>query len=564
MKDMKIGKRLIIGFIIVAVIASISGIVSIFTGASSDKGYSDAIVNFGFAQGDIGKAMLVMADSHRCTRDIVSYTDQKYIDAAKKKSAEDSAKYKEYTAAVEKTLISEDAKAIYATIGDALDKYTAKRDEILKIGDTTDEARSNQARIMLVEELDPLYDDLYSDWTDIMAAKVDTGTELSNSLTTQSRVVMLITIILTVTAMVVAIILGVFISKGISDPIQACVARLNHLAEGNLTDPVPEIHTKDETGMLANATRTIVTALKMIIDDEAYLLGEMAGGNFDIHSKNAEVYIADFKPLLASMQEINTGLSDALGQINETSSQVTAGSEQVAQGAQSLAEASTDQSSSVEELSATMQEISDKVQQTAANAQEGSAQSSVASGEVQKCNVQMENMVGAMNEIQAASKEISNIIGAIEDIASQTNLLSLNAAIEAARAGDAGRGFAVVAEEVRKLAGESSAAVQNTSQLIDRSIQAVEKGIGIANETAASMAIVVEKAGSVAGTIDVIANAANGQAESISQIMIAVNQISDLIQSNSATSEESSAASEELLAQAQVMKELVGRFKLKA
>ncbi|MEG1876145.1 MAG: HAMP domain-containing methyl-accepting chemotaxis protein [Lachnospiraceae bacterium] len=564
MKDMKIGKRLIIGFIIVAVIASISGVVSIFTSANSDKGYSDAITNYGFAQGDIGKAMLALADSRRCVRDIVSYTDAKYIDAAKAKNEENVAKYAEYTAAVEKTLVTEEAQAQYKVAQEALALYNVKKEEVLKLGDTTDEASSNRARIMMAEELDPLYDEVYAAWTEIMRIKVDRGTELSDSLTEQSRMIMVLSIVLTVASMVIAVVFGIFISRGISNPIQACVTRLNHLAEGNLTEPVPEIQTKDETGMLADATKTIVTTLQSIIADEDYLLGEMGNGNFDVHSKTELSYVGDFQPLLLSMEKINESLSDALGQINETSGQVTAGSEQVAQGAQSLAEASTDQSSSIEELSATMQEISEKVQQTATNAQEGSDQSDAASVEVKKCNVQMDNMVDAMNEIQAASKEISNIIGAIEDIASQTNLLSLNAAIEAARAGDAGRGFAVVAEEVRKLAGESSEAVQNTAQLIERSIQAVEKGIGIANDTAASMTIVVDKAQSVASTINIIANAANGQAESIAQIMIAVNQISDLIQSNSATSEESSAASEELLAQAQVMKELVGRFTLKA
>ncbi|MEG1848012.1 MAG: HAMP domain-containing methyl-accepting chemotaxis protein, partial [Lachnospiraceae bacterium] len=493
------------------------------------------ITNYGFAQGDIGKAMLALADSRRCVRDIVSYTDAKYIDAAKAKNEENVAKYAEYTAAVEKTLVTEEAQAQYKVAQEALALYNVKKEEVLKLGDTTDEASSNRARIMMAEELDPLYDEVYAAWTEIMRIKVDRGTELSDSLTEQSRMIMVLSIVLTVASMVIAVVFGIFISRGISNPIQACVTRLNHLAEGNLTEPVPEIQTKDETGMLADATKTIVTTLQSIIADEDYLLGEMGNGNFDVHSKTELSYVGDFQPLLLSMEKINESLSDALGQINETSGQVTAGSEQVAQGAQSLAEASTDQSSSIEELSATMQEISEKVQQTATNAQEGSDQSDVASAEVKKCNVQMDNMVDAMNEIQAASKEISNIIGAIEDIASQTNLLSLNAAIEAARAGDAGRGFAVVAEEVRKLAGESSEAVQNTAQLIERSIQAVEKGIGIANDTAASMTIVVDKAQSVASTINIIANAANGQAESIAQIMIAVNQISDLIQSNSAT-----------------------------
>ncbi|MEG1848013.1 MAG: methyl-accepting chemotaxis protein [Lachnospiraceae bacterium] len=564
MKNMKIGRKLITGFVLVAIIASISGIVSIFTSINSDTQYGKALVNYGFSQGDIGKAMLVLADNRRCVRDIVSYTDAKYIDAAKAQSAENEKKYADYIAKVKETLVTPEEIAQYDAAEQALKAYQTKKEEVLKLGDTLDAEKSRQAQIMMVEELDPLYEEVYTAWSALMNMNVTTGNELSTSLTAQARVIMVFSIILTITAMVISVILGTVIAKSIANPITLCVKRLNLLAEGNLKEPVPEITAKDETGMLADATKTIVMGLQAIIADEDYLLGEMAGGNFNIKSKSLDSYIGDFQPLLTSIRGINTSLSDALGQINETSGQVTAGSEQVAQGAQSLAESSTDQSSSIEELSATMQEISEKVQQTAANAQEGSAQSNVASDEIEKCNIQMEQMVEAMNEIQAASKEISNIIGAIEDIASQTNLLSLNAAIEAARAGDAGKGFAVVAEEVRKLAGESSGAVQNTAKLIERSIQAVEKGISIANTTASSMTTVVEQSQNVASTIDTIAEAANSQAESISQIMIAVNQISDLIQSNSATSEESSAASEELLAQAQVMKELVDRFKLKA
>ncbi|MEG0763490.1 MAG: methyl-accepting chemotaxis protein, partial [Oscillospiraceae bacterium] len=447
MKNMKIGKKLIVSFIIIAIVASISGIMAIFTTTSIDKKYSDALVNYGFAQGDVGEAMLALAESRRCARDIVSYTDQKYIEPAKAKMAETTDTYKKYRDRVESTITTPEGKQLLAQVDVTIDKFVAKRDEIVKLGDTTDETRSREARIMTVEELDPLYEEAYAAWTAIMSLKVDFGTKLSADLTTQSNTTVFINIIICVAAMVAAVLFGTIISRGISVPMGKCVTRLNLLADGNLEEPVPVITSKDETGMLANATANIVDALKAIISDEDYLLGEMAEGNFDVHTKHGDKYVGDFNALLMSMRKINTNLSDTMAQINESANQVSAGSDQVSSGAQALSQGATEQASSVEELAATINEISHQVKLTAENAGKASLMSDDSGREVMQSNQKMQELIGAMNEISSSSQEIGKVIKTIEDIAFQTNILALNAAVEAARAGEQGRGFAVVAGE---------------------------------------------------------------------------------------------------------------------
>lgn len=171
-------------------------------------------------------------------------------------------------------------------------------------------------------------------------------------------------------------------------------------------------------------------------------------------------------------------------------------------------------------------------------------------------------MIRAMSEISESSGEIGKIIKTIEDIAFQTNILALNAAVEAARAGEAGKGFAVVADEVRNLASKSAEASKNTSNLIENSIRSVENGNRIADATAQSLLKAVQGTEEIIKVIGKISNASGEQAESINQVTLGVDQISSVVQTNSATAEESAAASEELSGQAQIMKDLVGKFRL--
>lgn len=561
-KNMKISKKLTLSFIAISILASIAGIISVFMVGSIDKEYSKAIIHYGFSQGDIGKALVTLSNGKGYTHDIIGFTDEADVADAKRLLEESDQDYNTYVAQVKNTLIGDEEEALYSKIDAAMSVYLAKRNEIIQLGESNNTSSVKQAQKKAVDELTPLYNEVYNTWTQLLDLNVNTGTAVSADLTNQSNLSMFLNLLFAVIALVVSIIAGTLISRSISNPITQCVKRLTRLAEGNLLDPVPDIHTKDETGMLADATRIIVVGLKNIIDDENYILGEMANGNFDIKSNAVENYIGDFAPLLESIKNINGKLSDALSQINVSAEQVSSGSEQVSSGAQALSQGATEQASSISELSVTINEISHQIADNAKNAAEANQKAGIVGQETKESNERMQDMMKAMEDISTSSNQIGKIIKTIEDIAFQTNILALNAAVEAARAGAAGKGFAVVADEVRNLASKSAEASKNTALLIEHSLKAVENGTQIAANTASSLKSVVDGVTEVAETIQYITNASNDQAQSIEQVTAGVDQISSVVQTNSATAEESAAASEELSSQAALLKSLVSKFKI--
>lgn len=363
-------------------------------------------------------------------------------------------------------------------------------------------------------------------------------------------------------AVIAATILSVRLALSISRPIGRCCDRLELLAQGDLSSPVPQINQQDETGRLAGSTGIIVSAFSGILGDISWELEELADGNFTVSSKAEELYQGDFARILEAMKCIIVRLSDTLSQVRTASDQVYAGAEQVACGAQELSQGTTEQAGSVEELAATIAEINTGVMITAKDAGTAKEETSVAGEKMEITIREMQEMMQAMEEISRTSGEIGKVIKTIEDIAFQTNILALNAAVEAARAGEAGKGFAVVADEVRSLATKSADASNGTSVLIESAVQAVDRGKQIAGSTAKS----IEEAGGcarrVAVMIEAIAKAANDQSCSLSQVTLGIDQISGVVQTNSATAEESAAASEELSGQAQMLKTLVKQFRL--
>ena len=325
-----------------------------------------------------------------------------------------------------------------------------------------------------------------------------------------------------------------------------------------------EIHypQQDEIGELSRSISEVIGRSKKIVFDLRDRLDAMAGGNFT-ENLESEEYVGDYAPLLESLKHIQEDMNRTLQEVHASSVQVLSSAEQVNTGAQSLSQGATEQASSIEELSANMQDISHSIQastKTAGDAYKLQGEAGVA---VLQSNEKMEEMRKAMDDITAKSNEISKIIKTIDDIAFQTNILSLNAAIEAARAGAAGKGFAVVADEVGNLAQKSAKAAQNTGLLIEETIEAVEKGAKITEETAESLNSVSKSTEEVNTLIEKISSASSKDLEGITSLNQGLQQISSVVQANSATAEQSAAASEELTGQANKMNELVERFQLR-
>ena len=457
-------------------------------------------------------------------------------------------------------LIDEEERDFYNNALNLWTQYSEADGEMMALAT---QGRVEDARGILEGKCVDLYNSLNSVFNDIITY----NTEGSDAATEESVSLYITAISLMAAVILVIILVGVFFSfviiRLIKTPISEIEKAAIKMAEGDL-DVEISYTSRDELGVLAAQVRRLIHKLQVIIDDENKFLAKMAAGDFTVDSVCEEEYTGGFQPLLVSFRGIAQKLNDTMTQISQSASQVASGSEQVSNGAQALSQGATQQASSVQELAATISEISDKVNQNADNARQANATAAGVNAEMNVSNQKMREMIEAMGDITNCSNEIGKIIKTIEDIAFQTNILALNAAVEAARAGTAGKGFAVVADEVRNLASKSAEASKNTSVLIENSLKAVENGTQIADETAQSLLQAVNDVNEMAGIIEQISEASSNQAASISQITMGIDQISSVVQTNSATAEESAAASEELSSQSQLMKSLVGKFKLKS
>ncbi len=558
LKNMKVKKSLLLGYVITIVISALLNATSLSMMKAQNNKYQDLIGR------EIEASIMVMQARNsaniaaRNLRDILLIPDDPANDKMEARAHEVVKDLTDYLAKLSELYPEDMDRAPLEDYLAAVESWKNNLQDILSMYHSHDIAGAIR--------------DIQTDCTPALNAMAEKAVKLDNMMTDsmaqkveQIHRTVMITIIAMIVCMVVAtlcvIALATKIVYSIVEPTKEVHEALVGFSRGELDIPV-EYESENELGEMCDALRVSQKNLNGIIQEETYLLGEMAKGNFALKFQNEDMYVGALTAVKDSISTINQNLSDTLTQINLSAEQVSAGSEQVSTGAQALAQGATEQASAVEELSATINEISGDAQKTAKRSEEALERANYTGARVDESAQNMEEMVQAMGRISDSSQEISKIIATIENIAFQTNILALNAAVEAARAGSAGKGFAVVADEVRNLSAKSDQAAKATKELIDHSITSVQDGNAIVERVSTSLQKTVEATNELKGSIDEITKAIEHQAEAITQVTDGIEQISCVVQTNSATSEESAATSEELSSQASIMRNLMAQFTL--
>ena len=347
------------------------------------------------------------------------------------------------------------------------------------------------------------------------------------------------------------------LTQNILEPLDQIEKAADDMAHGNLEIDI-SYQGEDELGKLAESFRNTSFYLRGVVDDINQLLTEFAKGNFDARSHDIEAYQGNFGEILKKLEATENNLSQTIKNVQESSNQVSAGADQLAQSAQGLAEAAA-----VQQLTSSVAEVATHIEENTKSTDSVHDQAKRVAIKADSGSAKMKELVEAMQHISETTNDIQVVIGKIESIASQTNLLSLNASIEAARAGEAGKGFAVVAEQIKNLAEESASSAEETRVMLTNSLNQVGVGSSVADETSQFMSEMIEQLDAVVMEVAKIRQISDQQAESVKQISAAVEQVNGVVQSNSATSEEVSATSEELSASAESLDEMVSDFVLR-
>ena len=386
------------------------------------------------------------------------------------------------------------------------------------------------------------------------------NTEYINSLNSTIAIMHGSTVVGLVVALVALISLVVYVGKCVINPILLITEKTRPLQDGILSLDI-EYQSKNELGQLAGTLEGSVARIREYVQDIDRVMAELSRGNCDVRTSTR--YIGDFQTIEEALDQFTTALSGALGNITRAEQQVSTHAEHLSNSAQGLAQGATEQASAVEELYATVDDLSKSADRNAKAAADAQESARLTSRQVTLSSQQMEQMVSAMADISESSQQIGKIIATIEDIAFQTNILALNAAVEAARAGSAGKGFSVVADEVRNLAAKSDEAAKATKGLIENSIQSTRRGTDIVDEVSSSLRKALDLVVKSDKAISAISAAISEEADSLSQVSEGIGQISSVVQTNSASSEESAAVSTELFEQVRLLEDETRKFRLK-
>ena len=554
MKNLKVSKKLIISYafvlilLVVIIAVSIGNLISIRARVEAFYNGPFKVLN---AANTVNSSFEAMQKS---VFRAISNTNPVIAEQALEDSKVYAGKIQEQIPIIQKDFLGD--QAIVERLRAALDELAPQREHVLELAlqNQKEEAAAYMEanNIKTIHKAQAELDELI----DTADRKAD---ELIVSLRSEQMEFIVMLSVLGTASVLISILFGIYITRSITRPIKELETAARQMEQGHLKVDV-SYRSKDELGSLSNSMRQMSEKISYYMDEISRAMQQLADGNLDI--PGCDGFQGDFLPVQEALFIVIDSLNETMAEINTVSDQVASGSDQVAGGAQVLSQGVIAQAGSVEELASTMSEISRQVNENAETSQAVKTAAGEMGTNILACNQQMQEMKAAMGEINSCSTQIRKIIKTINDIASQTNILALNAAVEAARVGAESKGFSVVAQEVRGLAGKSSAASKSTEALIEQTLDAVAHGTKLAEETAASLMNIVGGTDDMVSKINQIAEATQKQAEATEMVSIGIGQISDIVQTNSATAEESAAASEELYGESQLLKSKISRFKL--
>lgn len=525
--------------------------------------YEKVLDNFAYPQGDIALVMNESAEVRAATRGIIGYDIDSEIARMMDQHEEAVSEFERLLEVVRPTMISDEGHACMEAIDKAWAEYKQIDAQVVELGATTDIEQSMQAQELMAAEATPKYQALDDALENLMDVNSSLGSARRSFLSGLFYILLAVIVVVIAGVVFYSAKLSRTISAGIEKPLNELTNRFATFAEGDIHSALPVVESEDEIADLIGSIQIMADRIEAIIGDMGRVLNEMADGNFNVATECEEQYVGEFSALLMEMRKLNRQIDATLKGVNSATEQVLAGATNLAEAAQSVAEGATDQAASVEEMQATINELSSGIKTTADELGNAYNEAHKYASVAENSRGDMEAMVGAMNRISEASEKIGEIIVQIEDIASQTNLLSLNASIEAARAGEAGKGFAVVADQIRNLAEQSAKSAVNSKALIETALHEVEEGNRYAGKASESLREVVEGIQMVANSAKKMKEISMEQAGSMEQADVAVERIAEVVQNNSAAAQETSATSEELNAQATELNGLISVFTLR-